>query len=321
MRLIVDGFAHVLPMSFAEKIIERYPSPQLQQLVQYPYFGDMENRIRILDKHKIDKQVLTLARPDIWINMPKDILIELTRYANDTVAQVAAKHPDRFLPVGTLPNPGEEFLPEFDRCMNELGMVGIQVFSNVDGKYLDAPEFRAFFDKANATKTPVWIHPQLREEWSNEFILNKILGWPYDTTMVMCRLVFAGVMEQFPDLKIITHHMGGMVPHFSDRIKGFYDASTMYPVSNVVKLAQEPLEYFKRFYNDTVLNGAVHACECGYKFFGAEHVIFATDYPFGPGEGETWMAGILRQMEQLEIPAAEKELIYSKNILKLLERS
>jgi len=149
----------------------------------------MENRVRVLDKFRIDKQVLTIARPDIWMNMSKDLLFEMTRYANDTVAEAASKYPDRFIPVGTLPVPTEEFLPEFDRCMNELGMAGIQVFSNVDGKYLDAPEFRAVFEKANATKTPIWLHPQLREEWSNDFILNKILGWPFDTSMAMCRLV------------------------------------------------------------------------------------------------------------------------------------
>jgi len=321
MSFAIDGFAHVMPMSFAKKISELHPTPQLKQLLEYAYFGDMENRVRVLDKYKIDKQVLTIARPDIWMNMSKDLLFEMTRYANDTVAEAASKYPDRFIPVGTLPVPTEEFLPEFDRCMNELGMAGIQVFSNVDGKYLDAPEFRAFFEKANATKTPVWLHPQLREEWSKEFILHKIIGWPYDTTMAMCRLVLSGLMEQLPDLKIITHHLGGMVPYFSDRIKGFYDASTMYPDSDVVKLSRDPLEYFKCFYNDTVLNGAVHACECGYEFFGAEHIIFASDYPFGPGDGETWMAAILKQMEQTDIPSAAKELIYSKNIEKLLDRS
>lgn len=320
MTLVIDAFAHVMPVPFAHKISERHPTRQLKELVAFSYFGDMENRVRVLDKYKIDKQVLTLARPDIWMNMPENLLVEMTRYANDTVAEAAAQYPDRFIPVGTLPNPTEEFLPEMDRCMNELGMAGIQVFSNVDGKYLDAPEFRAFFEKANATKTPIWLHPQLREEWSNDFILNKILGWPFDTSMAMCRLVFSGLMEQLPDLRIITHHMGGMVPHFSERIKGFWEAQHLFPSSNWVKLPKSPLEYLKRFYNDTVLNGAVHSCECGYKFFGAEHAIFATDYPFGPGDGETWVDEILKQMEQLEIPAEEKELIYSKNILNLLER-
>lgn len=322
MSLVIDAFAHIMPMPFAKKISERYPTPQLKQLLDYPYFGDMENRVRVLDKHKIDKQVLTLARPDIWIGMPKDMLAEMVIYSNDTVAEAAAKYPDRFIPTCTLPMPTEEFLPEFDRCMNELGMAGIHTFSNIDGKYLDSPEFRPFLEKANATKTPIWIHPHLRPEWSQDYILHKILGWPYDTAVAMCRLVFSGIMEQLPDLKIVTHHMGGgMIPFFSERIKGFYDAGTMYPDSALVKLSKDPLEYFKRFYCDTVLNGAVHSAEAGYKFFGAEQIVFATDYPFGPGDGETWMGAIVKQMDEVGIPAAENELIFSKNILKLLDRS
>jgi aminocarboxymuconate-semialdehyde decarboxylase len=200
-------------------------------------------------------------------------------------------------------------------------MAGIQVFSNIGGKYLEAPEFRSFLEKANATKTPIWIHPQLREEWSHEFILDKILGWPYDTTVAMCRLVFSGAMEELPDLKIITHHMGGMVPFYSERIEGFYEARSMYPKAGVKQLSENPLNYFKRFFNDTVLNGALHSFECGYKFFGAAQTVFATDYPFGPGSGETWMAGALDQMCKIEIAAKEKEMIYSGNLLNLIKRS
>lgn len=321
MSSVIDGFAHVLPLPFAEKLVKVYDTAELRELVILTHFSDMEHRVRILDKYRIDKQVLTLARPNIWINMPVELMSDLTRKANDSVALAARQFPDRFIAVGTLPYPGEEFMPEFERCISELGMAGIQVFSNISGKYLDAPEFRAFFARANETKTPIWIHPQCREEWSHEFILDKILGWPYDTTVALCRLVFSGLMEEFPNLKIITHHMGGMTPHFSERIKSFYDVREMFPRCNSSTLPKDPLEYFRRFYGDTVLNGSIHAFECGHKFFGTEHTVFATDYPFGPQKGETWMAGALRQLSEVNMSREEKELIFSGNLERIMQRT
>ena len=318
MSLVIDGFAHVFPKSFAEEMLEKYNSDELKELVIYDQFSDMDNRVRLLDKYGIDKQVLTLARPNVWIGMPKALMLEMTRKANDAVAEAAKQYPDRFIAVGTIPYPGEEFLPEFDRCMNELGMAGIQIFSNVDGKYPDAPEFRAFFAKANETKTPIWIHPQVRTEWSPEYIINKILGWPFDTSVAIARLVFSGMMEEFPNLNIITHHMAGMIPFYSKRINDFYKAREMYARSNSKNLTKEPVEYFKRFYGDTVLNGSLEAFELGHKFFGTEHCVFATDYPFGPNKGETWMAGALQQIKDADLPEEDKKLILGGNLERII---
>ena len=320
MSLVIDAFAHVMPKSFAETLVKEYPTDELKQLASISYFGDMENTVRMMDKHRIDKQVLTLARPTIWINMPPDLMKRMTSLGNDAVAEAARTHPDRFIPVGTLPVPTEEYLPEFDRCINELGMAGIQILSNIEGKLLDHPSFRPFFARANATRTPVWVHPQLQADWSEEFGLDKIFGWPFDTTMAMARLVFSGMMEEFPDLRIIVHHMGAMVPYFSERIKGVYDARAMFPKANFRELPKNPLEYFKRFYADCVLNGAVHAFECGYKFFGPEQILFATDYPFGPRKGEVWITSALSEVHSVDLPQREKEMIYSGNLLRLIER-
>ena len=320
MGLIIDGFSHILPQSFAEALMQAHPTDELRELSVLKHFGEVENRVRILDKHKIDKQVLTCARPSIWINVPEEAVMDLTRAANDAVSDVARQFPDRFIPVGTLPIPNEKFMPEFDRCVEELGMVGIQIFSSVGRRALDAPEFRPFFAKAHETRTPIWIHPQLLFEWSPEFCLDKIFGWLYETSLALSRLVFSGIMAEYPDLRIISHHLGAMVPHFSERIKGFYDARDMFPRAKFVPLPKEPLEYFKKFYGDSVLNGAVHAFECGHRFFGPEHIIFATDYPFGPGKGETWIEGTFHQMEAADFPQQEKDQILGENLQRLIEK-
>jgi len=320
MGLVIDGFAHVMPKRCLEAMLKVYPTVELKELAPLTYFGDMDNRVRVLDRHRIDKQVLTLGRPSVWLGVPRDVLPGLMRLANDSIVEAANEHPDRFIPVAHIPIPTEEYLAEFDRCINELGMAGIHIVSNVDGKALDAPEFKAFWAKANATKAPIWLHPQLQESWSQQYVLDKIFGWLYETSMALARLVFSGVLQDFPDLRIITHHMGAMVPHFSERIKGFYDARAIFPRSLFPPLKRDPLDYFKRLYGDTVLNGAVHAMECGYKFFGPEHIIFATDYPFGPEQGEAWMKGALDQVKAIDLPQTEKDMILGGNLMRLIER-
>ena len=317
MAYIIDGFSHILPKTFAETLYQAHPTDELRELASFGYFGDMETRVRVLDKFKIDKQILTIARPSIWLDLPPNIVMKMTRLANETVAEMAGRFPDRFLPVGTLPVPSEPYLEEFDRCMDDLGMVGMQIFANVEGRNLDEPQFRAFFEKANNSRTPVWLHPQLWKEWPTDFVLDKTLGWIFDTSLAMSRLVFSGIMEACPNLNIITHHMGAMIPHFSERIKGFYEAG-IFPRVEFAPLSKDPLEYFRRFYADTVLNGSVHAFECGYNFFGPDQIIFATDYPFGPGKGETWMEGALNQIRAIDLPKAERDKIFSGNLMNLI---
>jgi aminocarboxymuconate-semialdehyde decarboxylase len=320
MGLVIDGFAHVMPKAFAEALMKVHPTDELRKLAKHTYFGDMENRVRVMDKFGLDKQVLTLARPTTWMGISADALAKMTRLANDAVAAVANEFPGRFIAVGTLPVPTEESLPEFDRCLNELGMAGIQILSNIGGKRLHEPQFRPFFAHANATKAPIWIHPQLVEGWSAEFALDKIFGWLYETSITLAQLVFSGMMEEYPDLRIIPHHMGAMVPHNSGRLKGFYEARDLYPGTGLVSLPRDPLDYFRRFYGDTMLCGTVHAFESGYKFFGPEHIIFATDYPFGPQQGEQWIQETLDQVNAIGLPEDEKELIMSGNLMRLIER-
>ncbi|PKN63243.1 MAG: hypothetical protein CVU57_20265 [Deltaproteobacteria bacterium HGW-Deltaproteobacteria-15] len=320
MGIVIDGFAHVMPKPFAEGLMEAHPTDELRKLAKHTYFGDMENRVRVLDKFGIDKQVLTLARPSTWIGIPSASVEGMMRLGNDTVAALAKQFPDRLIGTGTIPVPTEEYLSEFDRCINDLGMAGIQILTNIGGKRLHEPQYRAFWAKANATKTPIWIHPQLVAGWSEEFALDKIFGWLYETSITLAQLVFSGIMEEYPDLRIIPHHMGAMVPHNTGRLKGFYDARHMYPGTNLVTLPRDPLYYFKKFYADSMLCGTVHAFESGYKFFGAEQIVMATDYPFGPQQGELWMKETLEQIDAIGLSKAEKEMILGGNLLRLIER-
>ena len=131
MGMIIDGLAHVMPNAFAEALMRVHPTDEPRKLGKHTYFGDMENRVQVVDKFGLDRQVLTLARPNTWISIAADALPKMTRLATDAVAAVANKFPGRFMAVGTLPVPTEEYLSEFDRCLNELGMSGIHMLTNV----------------------------------------------------------------------------------------------------------------------------------------------------------------------------------------------
>ena len=272
MGMIVDGFAHVLPKSFAEALMQAHPTDELRKLAKHTYFGDMENRIRVLDKLGIDKQVITLARPSTWIGIPSEAIPMLTRLANDSVAAAAKTHPDRFIAVGSLLKPTEDYLSEIDRCINDLGMAGIQIVTNVDGVTVDDPQFRAFFAKTDAGKIPIWLHPQLVPGWPEKYILDKMFGWIYETTIALARFVFSGMMDEYPNLTIVSHHLGAMIPHFAGRIRHFYEFRDMFPGTDMVTLPMDPMDYFKRFYGDTatMLSGADHVLECGLSFFGPD---------------------------------------------------
>ncbi|MGI0092041.1 MAG: amidohydrolase family protein [Nitrososphaerales archaeon] len=291
------------------------------------FFVDPEVRLRAMDKYKIDIDVLTIAFQDA-INIPKEDVSRITKVANESLAEVVNKHPDRLIGTATVLNPEGEGLDELDHAIRDLGMKGALIFSNVNGKPLDSPEFIPFYEKMVHYDLPIFIHPAdwPYYSWVGEYRLDRILGWPFDTSLAMGRLVFGGVMRRFPNLKIIAHHLGGMIPHFSERIQVFVDQAESNPKWGATEMFQEQLkakenimESFKSFYGDTVIFGNKAALKCGLDFFGADHVVYATDYPFGAEEGEQNIKLNTKFVEELDIPETDKEKIFEKNARRLLK--
>jgi aminocarboxymuconate-semialdehyde decarboxylase len=333
--LVIDIFCHIAP----KKFLNQYVKTQLPQLLRFldagadsahGHFVDEDARIKVMDKYGIDLEVLSLQPSTMWDSVKDQDLLRLTRQANDAMAEVVGKHKDRMLGIATLPMlAGGEFLDELDRAIRDLGMKGCEVFSNVRGKPLDSPEFIPFFEKMSKYDLPILLHPTNWQyyEWIGDYRLIQIFGWPFDTSLAMARLVFGGVMFRFPNLKIVTHHLGGMVPHFAERIRTFYDEAMMHPETYggtrmfpyAEKMNKHPLEFFKLFYADTVENGGLSTLKCGLDFFGSDHVVFATDYPFGPKNGEVWTEGVLQNMKDIDISDQDKQKIFEENSRKLLK--
>lgn len=320
----IDAFAHALPKPFYEEMSEAHPTEELHAIGDESRFFDPDHRIDVLDEYGIDKQVITLARPPIWNGIDRDTAIEMTRVANDAVKAFTEEYHDRLIPVATLPLIGPEFVDEFERCIDDLDMAGVQIFSNFEGDPIDTEESLPLYEKAEAEGVPIWLHPQLHDwhDWDDEYMLHKILGWPFDTSLAMARLVFSGIIDEYPDLKVIPHHMGAMVPHFVDRLDLFHEMLVEhrdvypYPVNELDDTVEES---FLTFYADTCRCGSADILGDGIEFFGSDQLVFATDYPFGPDEGRAFLRDEIAGVKSIDTSKDVKEQVFSGNIRTLLQ--
>ncbi|NBP73694.1 MAG: hypothetical protein EBU57_11185 [Alphaproteobacteria bacterium] len=178
---------------------------------------------------------------------------------------------------------------------------------------------------------PIWIHPirgpdtaDYKTETGSLHELWFTFGWPYETSACMTRLIYSGLFDKLPDIKIITHHFGGMIPFFAEKIgigfqQIFRGDNEHNPLAEQAGLKQQPKEYFKMFYADTATNGSRAAAQCGLDFFGADHSLFATDAPFDPEGGTMLIRETINAVDGLDIDAATREKIYGGNLERLLK--
>ncbi len=291
----------------------------------------MNYRAQILSEYGDVVQVLTTALPPLdVIPNPKDAA-EVARIANDEMAEIIAARPHQFVAgVATLPLCDiDAALKETDRAINELGFKGALVYTHVNGKPLDSPEFMPFYEKMAGYDLPIWIHPHrnnsmpdYKTEKESKYAIYFLFGWPYETSAAMTRLVFSGVLDKYPNLKFITHHCGGMVPFFDQRIISGYDLTEAdnleLEAPYIRSLAKRPVEYFRMFYNDTAVYGSTPALMCGYSFFGAGHLLFGTDMPYDTEHGHRHIRETIRSVEQMDIPDSDRKKIFEDNARKLL---
>ncbi len=300
---------------------------------EIPVLTDLDLRFRIMDRYGDYVQVLTLSSPPIEAMGTPEETPELARLANDGMAALVEKYPDRFPGfVASLPmNNPEAALREMDRAVTGLGATGVQIFSNVNGRPLDEAEFQPLFAGMAAFNLPVWLHParspdfpDYRTEKRSRYDFWWVFGWPYETTIAMGRLVFSGIFDQHPDLMIIAHHLGAMIPFFEERAGSGLDqlgSRTEDPDDAVAlgRLRRRPLDYFRLFYGDTALFGSRPGLECGLAFFGADHVLFGTDMPFDPEKGPGYIRETIRSLEEMRASSEEKAKIYEGNARRLLK--
>jgi aminocarboxymuconate-semialdehyde decarboxylase len=257
---------------------------------------DLDARFRAMDVVDDYRQIISLPNPSLEEGMSADIGTNLAKIANLEMAELCRKYPSRFagFVAAVSLNDVDAALIEVDRSVVELGAVGIQTYTNIDGYPLDDPKFAPFFARMAHHDRPIWLHPtrtaamsDYRTEEKSRFEMWWCFGWPYDTSVAMARLVFAGMFDRHPGLKVITHHLGGMVPYFDGRVGPGLDVlgsrTKDEDYSNILPSLKKPhLDYFRMFYADTAMFGSGKALKLGLDFFGSEHVLFSTDAPLGP---------------------------------------
>jgi predicted TIM-barrel fold metal-dependent hydrolase len=329
----IDMFNHFFPQRFFYEYMLGSGLKDIgKRMLNIPLLVDLEKRFRVMDEYEDYRQVLSLPSPPLEIMAPPQESPLLAQVANDGLAELVVKHPDRFVGfVASLPmNNVDAALREMQRAITKLGAKGIQIFTQVAGKPLDLPEFEPIFEEAARCDTVIWLHParaanfsDYRSEDRSRYEIWWALGWPYETSVAMSRLVFARIFDRFPNLKILTHHLGGMIPYFEGRIDlGWEQLGTRTTGEDygavLRSLKKRPIEYFRQFYGDTALFGSLAANRCGVDFFGVDHVVYATDMPFDPQPGR-FIRETIRVVEGLGLTAAEKDKIYYRNAERLLK--
>jgi aminocarboxymuconate-semialdehyde decarboxylase len=228
-------------------------------------------------------------------------------------------------------NDPDGLLREAERAVRELRAVGVQVFTNVLGAPLTAPETLPLFELMAKLDLPIWLHPargadfpDYRKEKKSHYEIWWTFGWPYETSVAMAHIVFEGLFDRFPELKVITHHMGGMIPYFEGRVGPGWDqlgarTSDVDYTKLLRQLKKRPLDYFRMFYADTALFGAWEATKCGLKFFGPGRVLFASDSPFDPEKGSMYTRTTIEIVDRLDVSPEERHAIYEGNARRLMK--
>ena len=331
----IDIFNHLFPKSFFDKMIEVAPNQKDigKRVRSVPVIVDLEKRFRVMDQFEDYVQVICLPNPPLEVLGSPDVTSKLAQIANDGMAEYVAKYPDRFpgfIASLSLSNP-DAALIELGRAIKDLKAVGVQFFSNANGAPLDLPEFEPLFAKMADFDLPIWIHPARAANFPDYLTEKKskyeiwwTFGWPYETSVAMSRIVFAGYFDKYPNLKIITHHLGGMIPYFEGRVGPGWDqlgSRTSDEDYTVIlkQLKKRPLDYFKMFYADSAVFGSVAATKCGLEFFGADNVLFASDSPFDPEKGPGYIRETIKVIAELPISDADRQKIFEGNAKRLLK--
>jgi len=324
--LKLDLHTHYYPESYFERIRELPSefsfarSPSGQTIITYrgarffgvtPAMTDVARRLADMDRVGIDVEVVSLSTPNIFFadaqHQP-----EIARMVNDAYAELIAKHPTRFKGFASIPmDNADAAIAELHRAIDELKLNGAILLSNIGGRPLTSPEYRAFFAEANRMKLCILLHPMLpaNADPFREYVLGPIVGFMFDTTLAVARMCFDGMLKEFPDIRWIVAHLGGAVPYLIERMdNGWRD----FPECRA-KIDELPSVYLKRLYYDTV-NFNPHMLMMVREMIGANRMVMGSDYPHLLGSIDRAVSSI----ESLDISAEEKRQIFDGTALSIL---
>jgi aminocarboxymuconate-semialdehyde decarboxylase len=326
---IIDAFPHIIPAECLARFDATASGPALdflQGLRKRPYLApmwDLDARIRAMDALDGYVQVLTLCLPPIEQMASGQTGVDLAHLANDSMAALVQRYPERFVGfAASLPlDDVDAALRETERAMHTLGALGVQVFTNCNGRAPDETRFEPLWARLELLGATVWVHgarqpttPDYAGEGKSRYGLWASLGWPYEMGLFAARMVASGVLQRYPNLRMLLHHSAGLVPTFSRRVSAGWlelEAAAPEDAAAYAALAWPPLEYFQSFYADTSGQTPV-AIRAAVEFFGPEHVLLGSDTPFGSPVDH------LARIRELKLPPERESLLLAGNARRVL---
>lgn len=334
MARTIDVHNHLYPKEWVDYLAKRTKGPRVERkgstlsvlymddvviaTVRKPGHIDPEERVKDLDKCGIDTQILSLTMPSVEL-LPVDEGVKWARKINDYFADVCQEYPERFYATAVLPcQDVDEAVKELDRAYKELGVKGIIMFSNVNGKLISSPEFYPIFAKAEDYELPIFIHPgiplTLEAMLKAGPVARGVYGYTLDTTLAVMSLIWQGILERHPRLNIIHAHLGGVVPYLVWRMEEMWRLSHLTEKVDF-ELSSSPSEYYKnQVYPDSV---SFHppAMRCCLDYVGPRHICLGTDYAHRMGNWE----GAIACVKELGLPEEDTNNILGGNATRLFK--
>jgi aminocarboxymuconate-semialdehyde decarboxylase len=326
----IDAYTHFMPSRMFKKLVDSgYPDIG-KRMREVPCIHDLDIRKKVVDTFPDYAQILSFAMPPLEVFTKGDAkaIEENARLINDELQEICEKNSDHFpgwVAQGCL-GAADAGVTEAKRAIAN-GALGVQIYTNVAGKPLDDPAFEPFFAAMEKLDKPIWLHParnssvpDYASETKSKFEIWWTFGWSYETAAAMARLVFSKIMDKYPNLKIITHHFGGIVPMLEGRIGPGWDQlgarTSDEDLGALLKqLKKRPLYYFKHsFYADTATFTAKPAMDAGFDFYDLDKIVFASDCPFDPEKGTMYTRETLRIIEERDMSKADKDMVWYGNL-------
>ena len=302
--LKIDAFAHITTEKYLARFRQLAPDIGSKTEQRRLAMVDYGIREKLMRRNPDVMQIVTMSNLPLERYVSAKEAVELAEIGNEELCELVKQNPELFYgAVGVIPTDDIEASVRIaDYCMRDLHLLGVQLYSTIERTSYADPKYRPIFAKVAEYGRAVWVHPAGT---------NKDLGmfsWPYESSYFMFEMVKSGIFYEFPELKIIIHHAGGMAPFFRER------AATLLPHMGFL----HGDEHFRKFYADTALYGNTAGLMCAYDYFGAEHMLFGTDAPLGaPWGGNGATDNTLSAIEKMSVPEKEKEMILQGNAVKM----
>ena len=303
---------HEMQVKFANALTRETNRKQHQE--RAPKLSNIEVRLKDMDRMGIDIQAVSPAPNQTYYWTEPRTGAELARLVNERIAEIVAKWPERFVGLGTVPLQDPELaVSELVHAVKNLGMRGVEINGSVNG--MDLTDGRLgldkFFAKVQELDVIIFMHPTgyTQGERLLDHYFNNVIGNPLETTVAASHLIFDGVMERYPKLKVVLPHGGGFLAHYWERMNHAWKARP--DCRTVIK--RKPTTYLEKFYFDTIVFDP-RMLENLVNRYGADHVVLGTDYPFDMGVEDP-----VGFVQQAKLSTADKAKVMGSNAARLLK--